>query len=50
MIQGFMLGTIFGIVLEIICIAVVTVRDKQKERKEQYETGKRNRNNSTGLH
>lgn len=50
MIQGFMLGTIFGIALEIICIAVITVREKNKERKEEYETGKRNRDNSAGLH
>ena len=50
MIQGFMLGVIAGMILETICIAVTTLKIKAKERKEQYETGKRESNNSTGLH
>lgn len=49
MIQGFMLGTIFGMFLELACILAMA-RAKRKERIEQYETGKRESNNSTGLH
>lgn len=48
MIQGFMLGTIFGMFLELACIVLTMA--KRKERIEQYETGKRESNNSTGLH
>lgn len=50
MIQGFMLGVVAGMILETICIVVTTLKIKAKERKEQYETGKRESNNSTGLH
>lgn len=50
MIQGFMIGTIFGIALELACIVAATTRTKLKEREEEYETGKRERNNSAGLH
>lgn len=50
MIQGFMLGVVVGMVLETVCIVVTTLKIKVKERKEQYETGKRESNNSTGLH
>lgn len=50
MIQGFMLGTIFGMFLELACIVLTMARAKRKERIEQYETGKRESNNSTGLH
>ena len=50
MIQGFMLGVIVGMILETICIAVTTLKIKAKERKEQYETGKRESNNSSGLY
>ena len=50
MIQGFMLGTIFGMFLELACIVLTMARTKRKERKEQYETGKRESNNSTRLH
>lgn len=31
-------------------IAIATIRTNAEERKEQYETGKRESNNSTGLH
>ena len=44
MIQGFMLGTIFGMFLELACIVLTIARI------EQYETGKRESNNGTGLH
>lgn len=50
MIQGFMLGTIFGMFLELACIVLTIARTKGKERIEQYETGKCDRDNSTGLH
>ena len=50
MIQGFMLGVVVGMILETICIVVTTLKIKAKERKKQYETGKRESNNSTGLH
>lgn len=50
MIQGFMLGTIFGMFLELACIVLTMTKAKRKERIEQYETGKCNRDNSTGLH
>ena len=50
MIQGFMLGVVVGMILETICIVVTTLKIKAEERKEQYETGKRESNNSTGLH
>lgn len=50
MIQGFMLGVIVGMILETICIVVTTFRIKAKERKEQYETGKRKGDNSARLH
>jgi hypothetical protein len=50
MIQEFMLGVVVGMILETICIVVTTLKIKTKERKEQYETGKRKSNNSTGLH
>lgn len=50
MILSFMLGVVVGMILEIICIVVTTLRIKAKERKEEYETGKRERNNSAGLH
>lgn len=50
MIQEFMFGVVVGMILETICIVVTTLKIKTKERKEQYETGKRKSNNSTGLH
>lgn len=50
MIQGFMLGVVVGMILETVCIVVTTLKIKAKERREQYETGKRESNNSARLH
>lgn len=50
MIQSFMSGVVVGMILETTCIVVTTLKIKVKERKEQYETGKRESNNSTRLH
>ena len=50
MILGFITGTIFGIILTTVCTVVATMRTNAEERKEQYETGKRESNNSTGLY
>lgn len=36
--------------LELACIVLTIARAKRKERTEQYETGKRESDNSTGLH
>jgi hypothetical protein len=50
MILGFIAGTIFGIILTAVCAVIATIRTNAEERKEQYETGKRESNNSTGLY